>query len=472
MNRALLLLEYKQFFRSPLCALAAVITFVVSVYALTAAGTYHGRNQETHTDFTRSIETRLQAWHDELTAIETGEDSRSAYAARPMNLRFPATLPPAPLAEFAVGAGMLLPHSAAITPWKNTANLFTNYQFANPTLLRYGTIDMSFVIVILLPLVMIAVSFDILAADRSTKRLQSILSQSIGPGQVMWTRLVFRNGVVLVAVLLPVLAVALAGGGFPPSTDRLARFAIWLIAAGVYAVFWLAVIAFVATRVRRAETVAATLVTVWGLLTLAIPAVAGTVGEAAFPTPSRLAYLSAMRSAQADANREVDRLTAGFLLDHPELTVGDESVPAYYRAAYLANREVETRTSTILEQYERALEGRRQFIGWLQYLSPAIVAQNALSAAAGADADRYYRFQKEARGALRDLSALVGPAVVARQRITLADFDRYRPYAFEETPTPDLAGRLSAPVGFLVLLSAFLLWCARARLNGSVERLL
>jgi len=292
-----------------------------------------------------------------------------------------------------------------------------------------------------------------------------VLSAPVPLTRLVWTRLLFRNGLLWLAAVLAMAALVIANdaGG-----DRYLRFAVWLAVSLVYGLFWLAVIAFCVARFRSATNTAAAMVGLWLVLVLAIPASIATVAEAAYPTPSRLAFLSEVREAQGDTNRNLAKLTEGFLMDHPELSVGDDAVPSYYRAAFLSNRAARDNTRPILEAYEAARAGRANTLRFAQYLSPSIIAQRLLVAAAGADLNRQHRFQAQARAGLDRLVGAIGPAIVSRNRLSLAEFDTLEPFAFEDRNAADIAADAALPLVFLLILSVIVGMLAHRRLGTAM----
>ena len=246
--------------------------------------------------------------------------------------------------------------------------------------------------------------------------------------------------------------------------DRFARLGVWLCVSILYGLVWFALIAYCVARFRSATATAGSLVGLWLLFTLALPATLSTLAEALYPTPSRLAFLSEIRTAQGQTNRDLDDLTRGFLMDHPDLSVGDESVPSYYRAAFLANQTARETTRPIVEAYESARLGRERTIRWAQYLSPAIVAQRLLHMSAGADLDRQHRFQSQVHTALAQLAQSVGPAVVSRNRLSVAELDRLEQFEFDDATARQIAAQSVGPGIFLLIASLVLGLAANRRL--------
>ena len=449
--------------RGPALPAVLLVLFAI-VYAGWSGDGWRDARTESLAAFEAEQLAALDEWREELLAIEEGRSEPSPYAANPMSIAFPAVLPPSSLADFAVGHADLHPASGTISTWRNLSSVFGRYQFDNPSTLAAASFDVALVIVLVLPILMIAVSFDVLAGERSRGALAMVLSAPVRLTQLVWSRLLFRNGLLwLTATLaMAVLVVANDTGG-----DRYARFALWLGVSLAYGLFWLTAIAFCVARFRSATNTAAAMVGLWLTLALAVPAAIATVAEAAYPTPSRLAFLSEIREAQGETNRNLAKLTEGFLMDHPELSFGDEAVPAYFRGAFMSNQAARENTRPILEAYETARAGRAQTLRVAQYLSPSIIAQRLLVASAGADLDRQHRFQAQARRALDRLADTIGPAVISRNRLPLAEFDTLAPFAFEDRSAADIASDAATPIVFLLVLSLIAGTLAHRRLGAA-----
>ena len=446
-------------------ALIAIALVVVTIFYAGWSGDQWRDAQATSlSSFEADRLEALAEWRDSLAAIEAGTVEPSLYDANPMSITFPAVLPPSSLADFAIGHADLHPASAEISPWRNLSSMFGRYQFDNPSTLSVSAFDVASVLVLVLPVLMIAVSFDVLAGERSRGSLAMILSTPVPMTRLVWTRLLFRNGVLwlaAIAAMLVLLIVNDAGG------DRVARFALWLVAGLAYGLFWLAAIAYCVSRFRSATDTAAAMVGLWLRLVLAVPAAITTATEAAYPTPSRLAFLSEIRLAQGDTNRNLTELTQGFLMDHPDITVSDEQLPSYFRAAFLSNDASRETTRPILEDYEASRAGRARTLELAQFLSPSIITRRALGAAAGADLDRQHRFQSQARESLTRLADTVGPAVVSQNRIALASFDTLEPFVFVDRSVGDTVRKSIVPIAFLLLLSAAVGTLAHRRLAST-----
>lgn len=458
-------------FSLPGIATLIALALIVAVAAVSGHSAVE-RVASAQDEFAQGYEEGLAEWREGMVEIETTGEAASPYDARPMNLRFPAVLPPAPLGDFATGKSQLMPSSTVITGWSNPADLFNEYEFDNPTSLSLGSFDLTFVVVLLMPLLMIAISFDVIASDRERGQLRMIAIQAGHVAPTAWQRLAIRNGALWLAFsVLAAIAAFLAPGGVETS-GRFSHFLFWLGIALIYGLFWFAAIALASTLLKRGETIASALFAAWAVFVFAIPAVGGAIAEAIYPPPSRLAYLSEMREGEVIAVRETAELTAGFLADHPEMTVSDEGVPGFYSSNFLANQQARERTAPVLDAFEESRERRISIVGLLQYLSPAMLADRALARIAGGDIGRSLDFQRQARIALADLAERIGPAVVARQRVSIADYDAIPKFEFEDKSLSSKMSAVAIPLGFLFLVTIALLIWAKRRMSAPLDRLL
>jgi len=472
MNSATIALERRIFLLATPGVIIAICLILLGVYAAFSGKAYVNQAIDGQETFETLTNETVEEWRAALVDVEASDEAPSPFAARPMNLRLPATLPPAPLADFAIGGGDLLPATTKLTGWSNPAELFLGYEFANPTTLRLGRFDLTFLVIVILPLVMIAASFDVFAGERERGRVRITAAQAGEITPSVWKRLFLRNAAIWSVCSLIAFAAAIFAPAPQMSAARLTSFALWLGTAWVYGFFWFSLIAFAVAFARQTETVAATLFSVWAVVVFAVPAVGGAIAEAAYPPPSRLVFLSEMREGEVEAVREAEKLTNTFLAEHPAMAPSTEGVPGYFRGAFLSNMEAAKRTTPVLEAFTQSRRDRKSLVDKMQFLSPALIANNALVSIAGGDVARNMAYQEQARAALDDLYERIGPAIVAKQRISVADFDAIPRFVFEEQSPAQKAAAFAAPLSFLFIVSVLLLFLARRRLASPLEALL
>ena len=469
MNRIVFNLELKSVLLRPAGLILLVTLTVLAGVALHAGYQQSTLQADANRRHAETTEGTWQAWRADLAGIEAGTVEATPLNAKPINVRYAATLPPGPLGDFAIGLSEIHPGEAVITPRQDVAGLFPTYPFENPDVLSLGRFDFALFVVILVPLAMIVLCFDAMGADRQSGRMPMLAAQNDRIGRFVWSRLVVRSAAVWLPVALVATIALFANAGDAPFAARVGRFALFAGATAIYAGFWFAVIAFAVAFIRRSTVVATSLLTIWLLLVFGIPAATSALRDTANPLPSRLTFLSEMRTAESEAARSTQNLTDQYFTDHPELTIEDEEAPRWHRDVFVTNLAVNERLVPVFDTFESRRANRARTTGIAQFASPSMVALNALVAIADGDALRAHRFQSEAREHLLDLSERLGPSIMSGGRITGDEADSLPAFEFRDPSILTLAQRYMLPVGIVFLVSLLLGGIARVRLRTSIH---
>ena len=156
------------------------------VYALTN-GVVWTRFQERTVEVAQAgnVE-RALAIEQELTDIENGAEPASRFSdPRLPNVlggargRHTAVLTPGPLTALAVGQSDLLPYYYDVNIYTNESSFQQNGEVESPLNLMVGRFDLAFVVVYLLPLLVLALSFNVLSEEREQGTLALTLSQPV-----------------------------------------------------------------------------------------------------------------------------------------------------------------------------------------------------------------------------------------------------------------------------------------------------
>jgi ABC-2 type transport system permease protein len=451
---------------------AAVVSLAAFAAMLLFAAISGRIERDTRAQAIASNETQtaaaMQDWLANLLALETGGEQSKLppWSASPMDLELPSSLPPAPLADFAIGQADLLPSSGKLSLWDPDVRLFSRYEFEDPVSLALGAFDLSKAVVLLLPLLLIVLSFDVLSAERDAGRLGLTLVQAVGLRRLFWQRLTIRGAVVIgLALLLATAAFSFNAGG-DSFSERLPSFALWTACSLLYGVLWLAIIGYVATRNRSGETNIVHLLLCWAGLTLVVPAAVTATAEAIFPPPSRLAYLAQAREAEIATERAEGSVANAFFVDHPELVVDSASeMPAYLRTAFFVTSTVDKATRPVLEDFERTAAQRDQALALVRYASPAIIAHGIFNEAAGSSSARHRRYMDQARAYKSAYAQLAGPYIAAGRLMPSERVTAFPRFQFRDVPFSETVGGALPALAFLVLVAAALLTAADRRLR-------
>ena len=452
-------------------SLGAVLLFAIALLY----GTVHGKlERDAHERVIEQHEAdvagNMRQWLDDARTLErvrSGAGRPPAWAASPMDATFASSLPPAPLADFAVGQSDFLPYVGAISLWEPDIRLFSRYEFEDPVALALGGFDISKAVVLLLPLVLIFLSYDVLAAERDANRLAYAVAQGASLRSLVWSRLAIRTMFALTVLLAVTLIALLIDRGAWSIRDRAPYFVLWMCAVILYSAFWTAVIAFVASRNRPGETSIASLTLAWGGLTLIIPASVIGITEAVYPTPSPAAYLAEAREVEIQTELD-DEAERRYAMDHPDMLIDKASeAPDYFRMSFLAMSAVDRATRPTLAAFEKAAADRQDALSVLRYLSPAIIAHGLFNSAAGTSSERHRRYIAQARNFKASYAERAGPYVLSGRRLPLAEAESLPRFQFNDESAPALVSGNATAMLFLMLVAVGLVIGADRRVSRS-----
>lgn len=435
--------------------------FVVLLgYALTN-GVVWLRFQERTVEATTSgnVE-RASALQQELEAIEAGGQPSSPFAdpRSPRVLGGPsgshtAVLAPGPLTALAIGQSDLLPYYYDVNIYTNEASFHQNGEVENPLNLMVGRFDLAFAVVYLLPLLVLALSFNVLSEEREQGTLALTLSQPVSARSVVTVKLAFRALVVAAIVLGVSLLGALATGGFGSP----GRILLWSVTVVAYALFWFALAAWVNALGRSSAWNATVLVGAWLVLVVVLPAAINAAAGLLHPLPSRVEMVTAQREASNDAVNRRSELLARYLEDHPEMAEGvvaDE--PGLGALSWAATDAVNGRLEEVAAEHDARRAEQTALVRRYRFLSPALLAQEALLDAAGTGDARFADFQSQVRVFAERWREFFVPAIMADEQMNAGVLADVPTFSLVDGNSADLARRATAPLAVLAGLLALI----------------
>jgi ABC-2 type transport system permease protein len=172
----------------------------------------------------------------------------------------------------------------------------------NPLKLMSGRFDLGFIMLYLFPLIILALSFNLLAAERESGTLALLLSQHLQLKTLLLGKLAIRAALVLVvAVLLPALATYAAQKIIGLETNPV-RLLLWMLAVSGYGAFWFGLAAWVNARHHGTARNALALSLYWLVIAIMIPALGSLLAQTLFPIPAGVTIAEAERAARFEAD--------------------------------------------------------------------------------------------------------------------------------------------------------------------------
>jgi ABC-2 type transport system permease protein len=308
----------------------------------------------------------------------------------------------------------------------------------NPAKALSGNFDLAFVLVHLFPLLIIALSFNLLSGEREQGILTLLLAQPVRAGQVVGAKLAFRLALVL-GLALGLSAVAVAWVGVPLD----ARLGLWLALVGLYCLFWFG-IAYAVTALQRTSAFnAVALVGAWLMLVVLVPGLLNVYVQATRPVPQGLALTIRQREAihggwDQPKAATMHRFFARYPQYRDTATIRERFVWRWYYAfQHLGDESVQP----LATAYATGLRQRYDLTTRLSWLSPALTAQTSLNALAGTDLPAHLAFQQSATRYHTALRAFYYPFLFNKTPFTHADYARVPIHTFTSSSDLDTAGR-------------------------------
>lgn len=336
-----------------------------------------------------SVERKLKAlpkesWLDPRSLINVAWDGPRVVA-----------MDPAPLALIATGQSDLFTHYAKPKVYGEAYTLGFS-ELSNPVQLLFGSFDLAFVCIYLLPLLVLTFCYNILSAEKESGVVKLTFSQPVSMYSWVLHKLIFRfailSGIVVFSITLSLIFyrvdVATHAGVFLKLLSLLL----------LYILFWF-MLAFVVNLFGKSSgNNAVTLVSIWLALVLLIPSIISQSATSLNPIPSRIHMIHQYRVADAEANKRADEILKNYYRDHPELAPKDTTQENRYAwiLSYFASADiVDQSVRPIVNEYDAALAKQQAWVDNLRFFSPAILLQNGFNEIAGTSTAHYADFRKQ-----------------------------------------------------------------------------
>ncbi|TVP74847.1 MAG: DUF3526 domain-containing protein [Gemmatimonadales bacterium] len=400
---------------------------------------------------------RYEALREVMVEVEAGNASLSPFqdptrpyvAGRNRGRKF-ATLPPAPFQAAAVGQSDLIPPVVAVT--LDDADLRgAQEEIENPVHLLAGPLDLAFLVTFLLPLLALALSFDMVSREREQGTLALLLSQPNSPRRILAAKAGVRWLLLLLATVGGTGAALLLLG----TEVSVTHMAAWAGVVALYLAFWIGLAALVNATGRDSARNAVVLAFLWLVFVIVIPAGVQISAGLLHPVPSRAELVALEREEVRQVQEEAASVLARYYDDHPELLPeGTVDEVDFQTRAFAVNREVAERLGPVRATYRESLESQQEWIRGLRWSSPTILAYELLVELAGTGDGRIRSFEDQVEAFHQEWLEYFGPRIYADQRLVPADMDAFPLWEFRERGGRETARALLPGYLGLLLLSA------------------
>ena len=372
-------------------------------------------------------------------------------------------LPPAAMAPLSVGQADAYHFIAETFPLGDYTYLFRRVwaDIGSPAVRAAGRFDLSFVIVFLLPLVILATTYDLWSRERERGVAEMVLSQPVAVGPLIAVKALARGLVVLLPSTAVILVVAAwAGAREPIGLTALA------LAVLAYGGFWLAVAVIISLVARRSTEAAIAAGAVWLLVVVMAPSLTLAAVELAAPAPSEMRFATDLKTRMTEIT-ERQRLYRE--ANPTPVREPAPRIPDRLRDAYADRVALDRELAPMIAAHNQAKDARRHVLDAVRFFLPSVAVQDALDRIAGSDADRALAFESQARAAQLELRLMFKGYLDRDALVTPTEYDNLPGFEFRESGGAFQAGVL-ADLAALVVATLLVLIAARA-LRGQAETL-
>ena len=448
--------------RAALTILGIFALFLVG--AAIAGGHQASLLAESQTRAHQSEDQRIAGLTTRLAALQTKGDARRSkdprdpvWMGREGAIHL-AVLPPAPLASIAVGQRDLHPQIVQVsTEVELAAERETETPMSGPTRLSTGAFDPAFLFVVLFPLVIIALSYELLSGERERGTLAMLLAQPVSQGALVLGKAAARAiALCSVTLLFAIIGLVVAGADLSGMTAwiQVLLYALVLIS---WALFWFALAVWINARGQTSAGNALALVGVWLVLVVVVPGLVHIAVDTIYPPPSKLELMHEAR----EAAQEVDQALSGLKGRHDV----DTQTKTYAKKLVKAQDALLERAEPLMHELEETLRQRQGMVDWLRFLSPAIVVQLALEDVAGSGAARHQRFDTQLDAFHPTFRSFYFERIKTGADLTVADLEARPKMTFAEEPVAHLSQRIFWGILALLMLVFVLIASAWPRLK-------
>jgi len=329
-----------------------------------------------------------------------------------------------PLTILSTGQSDLFNREWTLNVWNRDPRLVAA-DIKNPVQLMFGQLDPATVLVLLLPLLIIAFSYNVVSGEREdgTLKIVSVQASSIRKwltAKTLLPALVLFGFFFLETLLL----LTVYETNWLSQPLHVLLFAVLL---AFYILFWSGLSLLVNLYRRSSATNAIWLVGAWLLAVFILPSLLNLLAVQAFDVPSRVAFISTYRTTYGEAERGDRQKTLDkYFFDHPELTKPDTSNKKYAvnnfpKASAIFYEYVYEKAEPVYADYFGRHQKAISFATTASFLSPATLLQSGLNVLSNTSQEQFLRFQDSAIRFRTSYLRAVKAKLVQDKELTLED---------------------------------------------------
>ncbi|WP_298423392.1 DUF3526 domain-containing protein [uncultured Kordia sp.] len=408
----------KHFFRSKTVWLAFGILMFLGVLSISTGKQFLNQKQatiaKTAEQQQKHIETQTKLYEDDIGLLL-------------YYLKFSFVNPVQPLAGISMGQSDVNSHIQNVSILNLEGQKYDT-DLVNPMRLQVGNLDISFLIIFLFPLIIIALSFNILSEEKEKGTWKMITTQGISPFKFLLKKLSIR--VVFIYIALSILLfLAKVVLGIPFAIE----FLYIIIISYLYILFWFALCFFVILLRKSSNTNAITLLSSWLVLVVFLPVLVNNYVANKYPVEEAFAMTIKQRDAyhtkwDTDKKETMEK----FYNHYPqfrkyELKETGFSWLWYYAMQQMGDDESKVERDAMFDKIRK----REQLSASIAQFFPPLQVQLSMNTIAHTDLSNYVAFLNETTRFHENIRLQLYPKIFENQPASSVNWQEYEPVFFE-----------------------------------------
>ncbi|MBS9463251.1 DUF3526 domain-containing protein [Flagellimonas sp. 389] len=310
-----------------------------------------------------------------------------------------------PLSMFDYGIESFTGNAIFLEAHRQNSVNFSDAGFSTGTL-RFGELSMAMLLQLVLPLILFFLGFSVVVSERENGTLKILLSQGADWKEILLGK---SLGLFILALLffVPIILVTMFflifGETMADSANSWQRFLLLLLGYALFLLILSFISIMVSTTAHSSKNALLTLLGIWLLMVVLVPKTSQAVGNAIYPTPSKLSFQSGVERdviKKGDSHNPDDpyfnRLRDSVLAVHGVDSI--TQLPFNYGGFVM--REGEKTSANLYKKHHDSLlhiyEKQNNVSRFTAVLNPFVAIKTISMAFTGTDFKGYVDFQEQA----------------------------------------------------------------------------
>lgn len=434
-----------------------ILMFLVTLYAVHNGNVHYQQQASELTELSMQHSASLKELKEVARQVAGGENPDNYFDVSPIRVSMTtgglATMSSDPHSILAIGQSDLFAEYFKVSSREDLA-LLSFTELSNPVQLLLGNFDLAFVVIYLLPLLVIAFSYNLMSGEKESGSLYLLAANPVNLKVWLLQKTLIRFIIIAVIFLLAVFVACVIY--MVPLDFKSFQMIFCTIS---YMAFWFSLTYLLGSFGMSSEKNAVLGIGFWIVLVLVIPSVVSQAINSLYPTPSRAMLVNEVRMLKKEISKKQGEVLDQYLKDHPELVADKEGASMFWKNYFAGQEMVEKDLAPLINEFEDKLDQQQDWVSSFRFLSPAIVVMDVYNENAGTSTRHYSSFKEQTVEFHHTWRAHFLPFIFNNQMLTPGDLDQLPRFEFDDR---SLGVRTNINSAYLLAMVLLLVLCGLA----------